>query len=96
MTGYDTDLTDNQWNALDRYFPKPEKMGLPKTYSTRAILNAIFYIDKTGCHWRMLPNDFPPWPIVYYYFSKWTKSGLLDRIHGDLRRGVRAQSFRMF
>ncbi len=38
MTGYDTDLTDNQWNALDRYFPKPEKMGRPKTYSTRAIL----------------------------------------------------------
>lgn len=73
---YDTDLTDEQWEALKAYFPKPEKMGRPKSYSPREVLNAIFYLDKSGCHWRMLPKDFPPWPTVYHYFSKWTQTGV--------------------
>ena len=69
-------------------------MGGPKTYSPREILNAIFYIDRTGCHWRMLPKDFPPWDTVYHYFSKWTKTGLLERMHDDLRKGVRVHEGR--
>lgn len=89
MAGYDTDLSDDQWTYLKGYFPKPQKMGRPKKYSPRFILNAIFYLDKTGCQWRSLPKDFPPWDTVYYYFSLWTKNGLLQVIHNELRGNIR-------
>ena len=91
---YETDITDNQWEMIKDFFPIPEKMGRPKTYSPREILNGIFYLDKTGVHWRLLPKDFPPWGTVYHYFSLWTKNGLLDFLHEKLREGVRASEGR--
>lgn len=91
---YSTDLTDQQWQLLTRFFPPPEKMGRPKIYSPREVLNAIFYVARTGCQWRLLPKDFPPWSTVYYYFSTWTTSGLLKDLHDELRAAVRIQDGR--
>ena len=91
---YNTDLTDSQWQALERFFPPPKKMGRPKTHSPRRVLDAIFYLTKTGCHWRMLPHDFPPWSLVYKYFSRWSKSGLLKEIHDELHLAVRMKEGR--
>jgi transposase len=58
---YVTDLSDAEWWYLELHVPTPNKRGRPKTHTTRQILNAIFYVLKSGCSWRMLPRDFPPW-----------------------------------
>jgi transposase len=55
---------------------RPKGHGRPRTYSLREILNAVFYLLKTGCQWRLLPHDFPRWPTVYHYFRKWRLAGL--------------------
>lgn len=81
-----------QWKLLVPFFviddevPKP---GRPREWSFRTILNAIFYINKTGCQWRMLPSDYPPWSTVYDYYRHWRISGLWETIHTALRREVR-------
>jgi transposase len=58
--GYSTDLTDAQWESLESRVPPPNKRGRPKTHTTREILNAIFYVLKSGCAWRLLPREFSP------------------------------------
>jgi putative transposase len=83
---YDSDLTDEQWKILkplmeDRH---PLGWGHPRTVDTREVVNAICYLDKTGCQWRSLPHDFPPWPVVFYYFNKWRKTGLWKKANGAL------------
>src|SRR5208283_5310208 len=78
---YTTDLTDQQWNLISYCFPKPAATGRPRKYSYREILNAIFYLLRTGCQWRNLPKDLPPWASTYGYFRGWTNSGLIERIH---------------
>src|SRR5260370_20302297 len=55
----------------------------------REVLNAIFYVDRTGCQWRALPHDFPPWSTVWSYFRTWRKGGIWQRMHTDLREQVR-------
>ena len=76
---YPSDLTDDEWALLKPLFPDPgydiPKNGRPRDWSYRLILNAIFYISKSGCQWRMLPSDFPPWSTVYTYFRKWKIDG---------------------
>jgi transposase len=63
---YSTDLTDEQWAILEELLPHPDraKGGRPRKHSLREIVNALFYIEKTGCQWRMLPKEFPPWGLV--------------------------------
>ncbi len=61
----------------------------PITYPRREIVNAIFYLLRTGCAWRLLPHDFPPWRIVYYYFWRWRKAGIWEKIHDTLRGDLR-------
>jgi transposase len=61
---------------------------------TREIVNAILYLNRTGCAWRMLPKDFPPWQTVYWYFRAWGADGTLDRLHDALRERVRAKQQR--
>jgi putative transposase len=56
---YQSDLSDAEWNCLEPYLPAPKATGRPKMHATREILNAIFYIVRGGCAWRLLPNDFP-------------------------------------
>jgi putative transposase len=68
---YSTDLTDRQFEIIQKYLPLPSTTGRPRIYALREILNAIFYLVHTGCQWRELPHDFPKWASVYYYFRKW-------------------------
>jgi putative transposase len=62
--GYSTDLSDDEWGCLEPHVPAPYKRGRPRTHGTREILNAVFYVLKCGCTWRLLPRDFPPWETV--------------------------------
>jgi putative transposase len=82
---YPTDLSDAQWSCLLSYLPTPKAQGRPRIHSLRDVLDAIFYVLKSGCHWRLLPHDFPPWPTVYYHFRKLRLSGAWGLIYRDLR-----------
>jgi putative transposase len=86
---YPTDLSDTQWSRLRSYLPTPNAQGRPRTHSLRDVLDAIFYVLKSGCHWRLLPHDFPPWSTVYYHFRKLRLSGAWDLIYQALRGAER-------
>jgi putative transposase len=77
---YPTDLSDAQWTHLQSCLPTPKAEGRPRTHSLHDILDAIFYVLKSGCQWRLLPHDFPPWSTVYYHFRRFRLSGLWHRI----------------
>ena len=62
---YSTDLTDAQWECIEPHLPAPNERGRPRIHGSRIILDAIFYVLKSGCPWRLLPYDFPPWETVY-------------------------------
>lgn len=89
--GYDTDLSDAEWTLLEPIVTRPGKMGRPVRLDLREILNALFYWERTGCQWRLIPADFPKWTSVRYYFDKWTQDGTWVRINDTLRRQVRQQ-----
>ena len=86
---YPSDLTDDEWHILKPLVPKPEPGGRPISHTRRMILNAIFYVNRSGCQWSMLPKDFPPKSTVFDYFSAWRKSGLWERLNECLRLKVR-------
>ena len=82
---YPTNLTDSQYRTILAIIgDKRKRQG-----SLKDILDALFYLLKTGCQWRMLPNDFPKWELVYYYFQKWSRDGTLEEIHEVLRNILR-------
>jgi putative transposase len=81
---YETDLTDEQWRLVKGLLPLPKAGGRPRTTSQRQTLNAVLYVVKTGCQWRMLPADFPPWRTVYGYFVQWREERVLARVHRKL------------
>ena len=89
---YPSNLTDSEWNLIEPLMPGPSLLGRPPRYTKRAILDGIFYVVRSGCSWRMLPHDLPPWRIVYYYFMVWRRDGLWQIIHDTLRDRVRLQS----
>lgn len=91
---YSTDLTECEWNILQPFVPMPKSGGRPPLYERREILNAIFYVLRAGCAWRLLPHDFPPWSSVYGYFRVWKKEGLWQKIHDALRTQVRQSAGR--
>jgi len=80
MTNYPTNLSDSQWQVISKYLD----IKRSRKYDLCEIVNAILYLVKTGCQWRMLPPHFPGWKIVYYYFSTWKKSSLIEFIHESL------------
>jgi transposase len=88
---YLTDLSDAEWAYLKGHLPTPEQYGRPRVHSLREILNAVFYIVKSGCAWRLLPHDFPPWKTVYHYFRFWRLDGTWERMHTALRQRVRVR-----
>ena len=90
MKHYSTDLTDGQWNLINGILNDKRK----RKHSLREIFNAIFYLLKTGCQWRMLPIGFPKWELVYYYFSKWKSTGVIEQIHEFIRDMVRRNAGR--
>jgi transposase len=91
-TSYPSDLNEAEWAKLDPLIPRARKPGRPEKYPKRTILNAIFYLVRSGCAWRMLPNDLPPWKLVWHYFSHWKKQGVWVRLNDALRDAVRLQA----
>ncbi|MBI1837437.1 MAG: IS5 family transposase [Flavobacteriia bacterium] len=85
MTTYPSNISDSQWAIIAKFLD----IKRSRKYDLREIINAIMYLVKTGCQWRMLPGDFPHWKIVYYYFSTWKKNGILEDIHQSLVEKVR-------
>jgi putative transposase len=78
---YDTDLTDTAWKLAKSLLPVAWHGGRPRTTDIWAVVNAIFYLLRTGCQWRLLPHHFPPWGTVYYYFRSWENSGVWVLLH---------------
>ena len=66
---YPSDLKEKEWSLIKQYFEQKNTIGRPLKHNHRTIINAIFYITKSGCQWRMLPQDYPPWQTVYDYFK---------------------------
>ena len=91
---YATDLTEAQWQVLQPLLPLPAPTGRPRTGDLREILNAHFYLVRTGCQWRLLPKGFPGWTTVRYYFDKWTRDGTWQRLNDALRVLLRQQEGR--
>jgi putative transposase len=86
---YPTDLSDAEWSYIEPHMPLPKEHGRPRTHSPREILDAIFYVLRSGCSWRLLPHDFPPWPTVYHYFRKWRIEGTWEQINQVIRELLR-------
>ena len=86
---YPTDLSDKEWDMINHLVPEARPGGRPAAYPKREILNAIFYLLRSGCSWRMLPHDLPPWRIVYHYFRQWRQDGTWQVMHDLLRGDVR-------
>jgi putative transposase len=85
---YDTDLTDEQIALIKPFLPVPKQTGRPPA-DMRAVLNGILYLLRTGCQWRLLPKEFPPWSTVHTWYRRWRRDGTWDRIHEALRQQVR-------
>ena len=84
-TTYPSNLSDVEWECLQQHFPSKPPCGRPQTHSLREICNAIFYVLRTGCPWRYLPCNFPPWQTVYYHFRHWRLKGNWHQIYTALR-----------
>lgn len=85
---YLTNLSDAEWARLEPLLPSA-RTGHPRHHSLRTIVNALLYALRSGCAWRLLPSDWPPWQTVYYYLRKWRRDGTLERIHTVLREQLR-------
>jgi len=90
---YETDLTDAQWALIEPFLPKPKRMGRPPA-DLREVINGILYLVRTGCQWRLLPKDFPPWSTVHTWYRRWRTDGTWERLHEALRQQVRRQAGR--
>jgi len=78
---YASDLTDAEWGLIEPHMPAAKPLGRPREIELRAVLDAILYIARTGCQWRMLPKDFPPFTTVQGYFYDWRDDGLFEKIN---------------
>lgn len=87
---FSSDLTDAQWEAIAPLLDTRRR----RKHDLRLVLDALFYLTKSGCQWRMLPDPFPPWQSVYYYFERWRDTGLIDAVHDRLRRTTRERAGR--
>jgi transposase len=82
---YPSDISESEWQNISDYFI-PKKHGRPCVHSRRHIFNAILYLNKTGCQWRMLPKDFPPWRAVHSRYEYWCKNGSFDKALAHLNK----------
>lgn len=88
---YDSDLQDVEMQIVEPLIPAAKSGGRPRDSDMREVLNAIFYVARSGCAWRLLPHDFLPWQTVYGYFAAWKREGVWQRINDALRQAVREQ-----
>src|SRR3989440_7153152 len=91
---YSSDLTDKQWEILRPLIPLPSLQGRPPTVERREIVNAMLYVLRSGCPWRMLPHEFPAWGTVYDYFRRWQREGIWEQVLRALRMQVRRKQDR--
>jgi putative transposase len=88
---YPTDLSDDEWLCIRPHLPEHTGQGRPRLHGLRAILDAVFYVLKSGCPWRLLPREFPPWKTVYDWFRKWRIDGTWERLNAELRERLRCR-----
>jgi putative transposase len=88
-TPYPSDLTDEQWKLIEPVIPPAKPGGRPRKVNMREVVNAVLYLNRTGCSWRMVPHEFPPWGTVHYYYRVFRLTGLWPQIHDRLREQVR-------
>jgi len=88
-TPYPTDLTDGQWRLIEPLIPPAEPGGRRRSVNMREVINGILYLNRTGCSWRLLPHEFPPWGTVHYYYRRFRLDGTWQKIHNTLREKVR-------
>ena len=86
---YPSDLSDAEWEILNPLLPQPKGFGHPVEVDFREILNGIFYVQRTGCQWEMMPHDLPPYSTVYGYFKKWQRKGVWQKMHDEVRHKLR-------
>jgi len=86
---YPTDLSDAEFACLQPLLPPPKRRGRPWKHAVREVLDALFYLVRAGCQWRLLPREFPPWQTVYHWFRRWRLDGTWERVHTALRERVR-------
>lgn len=88
---YPSDLSDAEWEILKLLLPKHKGFEHPVEVDFREILNGIFYVQRTGCQWEMMPHDLPPYSTVYSYFKKWQRKGIWQQMHDQIRQQLRTQ-----
>lgn len=81
---YPSDLTNSQWAMIEPMIPDADPGGRPRRAPKREIVEAILYLLRAGCSWRLLPHDFPPWQTVYYDLRRWEREGVWARVHHTL------------
>ncbi len=86
---YPTDCSEQEWSILAPRLQKAKGRGAPRRVDLREVMNALRYLACTGCQWRMLPHDFPPWETVYYYFQLWRDDGTFERLNRELHIEIR-------
>ena len=91
---YPSDLTEAEWRRIEPLIPPAKPGGRPRKANMREILNAIFYVLRSGCTWRMIPHDLPPWFWAYWYLRRWRQDGTWERLQGVLCAQVRVQAGR--
>jgi putative transposase len=93
-TAYPSDLTDAQWRLIEKRVPPAKPGGRHRSVDVREVMNGILYLVRTGCSWRQLPHDFPPWGTVHYYYWSFRQQGIWQEIHDALRSKVRVAAGR--
>jgi putative transposase len=91
---YPSDLTDEQWQLIEPKIPPAKPGGRHREVNMREVVNAILYLSRTGCSWRQLPHDLPPWGTVHYYYRRFRLDGTWQKVHDGLREEVRKKAGR--
>ncbi len=82
-------MSDEEWAILEPLIPTAKRGGRPRTTEMREVVNAIYYVLRTGCQWDFLPHEFPPKGTVYHYYNTWRKNGVWERMNRVLSRRLR-------
>lgn len=90
MSNYPTNVSNSQWQIISIFLDSKRS----RKFDLREVINAIWYLTKTGCQWRMLPTDFPKWTAVFYYFNTWKANGIIEQIHASLVERTRKEEGR--
>jgi transposase len=82
-------MTDAEWALIEPHLPPPRRLGRPRTTELRSVVDGLLYILATGCQWRLLPRDFPPYSTVQRFFYRWREAGIWQRVNHDLMMRAR-------